>query len=71
MISRSLGRLSRLQEDRIGDPDLAHVVEEESVLELGIAGKVGNHLPGELECQTRDALGVPSGLVVSKLERDG
>jgi hypothetical protein len=63
------GQLHRLQQDRVRDPDLADVVQEEAVAQLGVGRELGRDGEGELECERRDTLGVPARLVVAELER--
>src|SRR5881628_1837758 len=59
---------ARLEEDRVGNADLAEVMQEEAVLELGIVGEARGDLARQLEGERRDSLGVVPGDVVAELE---
>jgi 3-oxoadipate enol-lactonase len=62
---------TRLQQHRVPDPDLAEIVEQEAVLQLGLVGELRGDALGQCERKARNALGVSAGLIVTKLERGG
>src|SRR5712691_7446483 len=56
---------SWLEYDAVGDADLADVVQEEAVFELGVVCELGRDLFGEAEGELGDSCGVGAGFVVS------
>lgn len=58
-----------LGQDRVGNADLADVVEEGGVAKLGISRELRVDHRGQFEREVGDASGVLAGLVVSELER--
>jgi hypothetical protein len=66
-----IGQRAWLEQDRVGDADLAHVVEEKAVLELEVLREVRRDPLGDRERQRGDPLGVLARPVVAQLERGG
>ena len=71
MTSRlAVGQRAGLEEDVVGDADLADVVQEEAVLETWVPGEARSCLPGEVESEDGNPLGVLPAGVVPQLEGD-
>ena len=62
---------ARLPEDPVRDSDLADVMEQEPVFELGLGSELGIDAAGQLQSQRGHALRVSTGLVVTQFERGG
>ena len=59
------GELTSLEQDRIGDADLADVVKEEAAAKLGVRREVRIDGGRERQREVRDPAGMIAGFVVS------
>jgi len=66
-----LGQRVRLVEDRVGDGDLADVVQQEAELDLGVIGQPRAHGARDLQAVGGHALGVLARVGVARLDRVG
>ena len=64
-----VGQRAGLVENRIGDRDLADVVEQESELDLGRVGPRQTTRPGDLDSIRGDPLGVLARIRIARLDR--